>query len=412
VPGAAVPASTTSASATDAASAQAAQAVATAAPGAAAPALPTDPTAATPDEAGGEPRDKPADDKKQQELVDPTVSPLVAAQAALAVAAVPATQPTVAAQSGSAPAAADDARIAAVTTAAAPAQPAAAVPSGDAADAKAKAAAAQVPAEASPATANATADPAATAEAAPAAVEPAQHKPAHRAAAHTKTPDAPAAAASAAAPAGDATAVAVTQPGAANGTGHEHHPGHGHDHAASQQATAVQGLQAPTASPRAAQPVETRVAEQPAPLHAQAQLHDLADVAGTTMRVAVREGRTEARITLRPVELGQVEIRLHYHDGGVSAQLTAQAGDAAQALSSTASDLRRSLEAQGLVVHDLDVVQTGAHDRPQGERSQNGRQGSGASSSDRSALGPDESEETVVNTSRLPLAGSQVDVLA
>src|SRR5439155_15849598 len=102
------------------------------------------------------------------------------------------------------------------------------------------------------------------------------------------------------------------------------------------------------AAPRAPQPVEFRVAQQPAPLHAQAQLHDLAEVAGRTMRVAAREGRTEARITLRPVELGQVEIRLHYHDGGVSAQLTAQAGDAAQVLTSTASDLRRSPEAQGL----------------------------------------------------------------
>src|SRR5207247_3933792 len=86
-----------------------------------------------------------------------------------------------------------------------------------------------------------------------------------------------------------------------------------------------------------------------------ARLHELVAKAETTIRVAVRNGHTDARITLRPPELGEVRITLRYEGGGVSALLTADSGKAVEMLAQASADLRRSLEQQGLSVHGLDV---------------------------------------------------------
>ena len=55
-----------------------------------------------------------------------------------------------------------------------------------------------------------------------------------------------------------------------------------------------------------------------------------------------------ARISLHPADLGGVRITMRVHDGTVAATLAAETPAAAQALAQTASDLRRSLEGQGL----------------------------------------------------------------
>ena len=94
-----------------------------------------------------------------------------------------------------------------------------------------------------------------------------------------------------------------------------------------------------------------------------ARLHELVDRAQATIRVAVREGHTDARITLRPAELGEVRITLRYGHGGVSALVTADSSKAVELLSQASSDLRRSLEQQGLSVHGLDVRLAGGDAR-------------------------------------------------
>src|SRR5581483_2701435 len=84
------------------------------------------------------------------------------------------------------------------------------------------------------------------------------------------------------------------------------------------------------------------------------------DRAASTMRLAVRDGHAEAKIILRPAELGEVRIHLHYGPGGVSALVTADSPQAAQALAQAAPELRRALEDQGVNVQQLDVGQSGA----------------------------------------------------
>ena len=99
--------------------------------------------------------------------------------------------------------------------------------------------------------------------------------------------------------------------------------------------------------------------EHPAVRPVTAHLHELVDKAQATIRVAVRDGHTDARITLRPHELGEVRITLRYEGGGVSALLTADSAKAVEVLAQASADLRRSLEQQGLTVHGLDVRLTG-----------------------------------------------------
>jgi flagellar hook-length control protein FliK len=184
--------------------------------------------------------------------------------------------------------------------------------------------------------------------------------------------------------------------------------------------TGDQPAAAPTVAPAAAArqadpaPVTARVqAEAPAAPAPGVRLTELVEAAGTVIRIAVRDQQGVARITLRPAELGSVDIRLTYGPGGVTAQLTAESPQAAQALAQASHELRRALEAQGLVVQSLDVQHAGGDDRPSANRdrlgSENGQQ--------RGARGgtlaePTDDPETTIAPSRLPLEGTQVDVLA
>ena len=144
-----------------------------------------------------------------------------------------------------------------------------------------------------------------------------------------------------------------------------------------------------------------------APLKARARLGDLADVAQTLIRVAAKDGKTTARITLRPVELGEVEIRLRYRAGGVSADVVAESRQAAQLLTSASSELRRSLESQGLTVHWLDVRAGSEGGR---DREELGRGGNRRSGDD--TVVDEVDDVTTIEASSLPLAAGAVDVLA
>jgi len=100
---------------------------------------------------------------------------------------------------------------------------------------------------------------------------------------------------------------------------------------------------------------------------------------------------------------------MRVHDGAVSATLAAETPAAAQALTQTVSDLRRSLESQGLQIASLDVHVAGDGPASNGERRQASDLARAMSTTDRAA-----SDDAVDITTELYLVplGTQVDVLA
>jgi len=183
---------------------------------------------------------------------------------------------------------------------------------------------------------------------------------------------------------------------------------------APEQAAAPAVAQTP-ASARAAEPA--RLDERPVPdqpqqdVRPRVRLRDVPDMAHATLRVAVRQnGAATARISLHPADLGGVRITMRVHDGTVAATLAAETPAAAQALTQTASDLRRSLESQGLQIASLDVHVAGDGPASNGERRQASDLAQAMGTTDRAT-----SEEDVVDiTTELHLVplGTQVDVLA
>lgn len=122
------------------------------------------------------------------------------------------------------------------------------------------------------------------------------------------------------------------------------------------------------ASPLAFSTERQGAARAAARMHDISRLHDLAERTQAMLRIVVDAGRTEARISLRPPDLGEVRIRLAYEPAGVSATVTADAAQAMEALAGAIPDLRRALEALGLSVLSLDVRWAGPQERPSQER--------------------------------------------
>lgn len=185
--------------------------------------------------------------------------------------------------------------------------------------------------------------------------------------------------------------------------------------AAPDPAPSVQPAAAPAASASASPPSSpappAAPAAAPVPVVVTSRLAHLEAVARAVVQTSTRSGITSARIDLRPPELGHIEIRLRYGSDGVTATVTASSPAAAQALGSSAGDLRRALEAQGLTVVGLDVGHTGAEDRPRPEGDA-GQAAGGTGAVDAAGLDEDDDEATSTTNTRVPVAGSSMDVLA
>lgn len=183
-------------------------------------------------------------------------------------------------------------------------------------------------------------------------------------------------------------------------------PAHEGGPAATQAQAAPAGAVADQVTSR---PIDERVpvTKTETPLRAGSRLAELAETFRTVVRVAAQEGRTEARITLHPGDLGEVQIRLRYEQGGVSADVLADSRQAAQTLQQSVSDLRRSLESQGLNVLWLDV-RHGGQERPAWLSAQGGAGGGSTQSSDLE----DELVEREIPVERLDSSGAILDVLA
>ena len=178
-------------------------------------------------------------------------------------------------------------------------------------------------------------------------------------------------------------------------------------------AAAAPAAQAPTVEPFApasAQPLSGPVApERTVPMH-----RAPAAVA-TLLHVAAERGITHAKMALRPVELGGIEIRLQASAAGIAAQVIADSPEAAKLLAQAGDDLRRALEAREVTLISLEVSTTADHQQRQSARGEwSDLRDAGPTSSNRTAgdaeddAAPAPTNQTVIE---LP-GGLLVDVLA
>jgi flagellar hook-length control protein FliK len=179
------------------------------------------------------------------------------------------------------------------------------------------------------------------------------------------------------------------------------------------------------AAPQAAPPVVVPPAGQPvahvplvapdmpiAPAERAAPMHRLPEAASALLQLAVDRGITRARIALKPVELGGVEIQLSSTAAGINARLVADSPEAARMLAQAGEELRRSLEARDVTLLSLHVSTTSGDERH--EAAFAGR--AGQEPRDRASAGadtadPDSAPDTVHSVLELP-GGLLVDVLA
>jgi flagellar hook-length control protein FliK len=134
------------------------------------------------------------------------------------------------------------------------------------------------------------------------------------------------------------------------------------------------------------------------------RLAELAEAARAAIYVTARQGHPVARIVLHPKELGTIEIRLKYGADGISASVRADSPQAAQALAQASGDLRQALAAQGLDLLDLDIHDGGRDTGPRTPFTSSPHRGGSGAEADQ--------HEVTVDATRLPAAGSVVDVLA
>ncbi|MDA0183853.1 flagellar hook-length control protein FliK [Solirubrobacter phytolaccae] len=175
------------------------------------------------------------------------------------------------------------------------------------------------------------------------------------------TPPAPAPAdAATAAPQPDAT-VALPNAGeqTSSDPGQQQNPQSSSQNAATTlQAKPTDGPPAPTT----AQPltptapvVQVAPTSQPVATERAVPLYRAPETAAAMIKIAADRGITHAKLSLRPAELGGIEVRLKTTPQGVTALLVADSAEAAKLLTQTADDLRRDLADRNVNLLSLDV---------------------------------------------------------
>jgi len=142
-----------------------------------------------------------------------------------------------------------------------------------------------------------------------------------------------------------------------------------------------------------------------------------AEAVENVIRLGSARGVTHARMSLRPADLGGVEIRLQQTGQGLVASVVADGVEAAQALQQAGADLRRQLEAHGIELQRLDISYSGddrsgarsAQAENSGERRSPG-ESNDSHATDGGDLNPND-EANAIATLELP-DGVLVDVLA
>ncbi len=141
-------------------------------------------------------------------------------------------------------------------------------------------------------------------------------------------------------------------------------------------------------------------------------LQDAIDAVRASFTVAVRQGQSQAQITLSPASLGAIRISLSQTPDGLIARVAADHPEALQLLQQNSAELRNSLQASGLHLLRLDIG-SGDRDGEHAGVSDNAASGHGTAggqakdSSDESSA-----KDAIPNTPISSSAGSLVDILA
>lgn len=109
----------------------------------------------------------------------------------------------------------------------------------------------------------------------------------------------------------------------------------------------------PLAQPAAATPAAPTTPA--AGLQRAVPLYRAPETAAALIKIAADRGVTHAKLSLKPVELGGIEVRLKTTPQGVTAQLVADSAEAAKLLTQAADDLRRDLADRNVNLLSLDV---------------------------------------------------------
>ena len=173
---------------------------------------------------------------------------------------------------------------------------------------------------------------------------------------------------------------------------------------------AAPSAQAPTAEPVAQAPVSTPLSGPVAPERT-VPLHRAAAAVATLLHVAAERGITHARMALRPVELGGIEIRLQASAAGIAAQVVADSPEAARLLAQAGDDLRRALEARDVNLISLEVSTSSDQRQQQSARGEWSESSDSAMTSSGPAAGDTDAPPTTQTVIELP-GGLLVDVLA
>ncbi len=150
------------------------------------------------------------------------------------------------------------------------------------------------------------------------------------------------------------------------------------------------------------------------PLASGVPLSRAAETVEHVLRLAATRGSMQARVSLKPAELGSLEVVIRQTAAGLTARVVADDAGAAQVLQQAGSELRRSLEQQGITLLNLDIGQSG-DDRSLGRSSDGAREGryeGGGNAHTRSGGTVAAEDATSTETTvRLP-NGALIDVLA
>ncbi|MEC0231565.1 flagellar hook-length control protein FliK [Paenibacillus alba] len=106
-----------------------------------------------------------------------------------------------------------------------------------------------------------------------------------------------------------------------------------------------------------AQIANTAVAKAPATINAANFAEEMTDHVMKNLKITVAGGFSEAKLSLFPKNLGQVDVRISMHDGQLIAQFAADSLAGKQMLESQLPSLRQALLIQGLQVEKLEVTQ-------------------------------------------------------
>ncbi|MBB3109394.1 flagellar hook-length control protein FliK [Paenibacillus phyllosphaerae] len=100
------------------------------------------------------------------------------------------------------------------------------------------------------------------------------------------------------------------------------------------------------------------VVQQPVPVQKFAET--MKDMMVKQFNVNTVGGIHEATLSLAPAHLGQVDVRISVHNGQLTALFVAESASAKEMLDNQMSQLRSSLQAQGLQVEKIEVTQSSA----------------------------------------------------